>query len=223
MLTIYRSAQGHYYILLIPFLAIITSLTFHSFFHTYKRLFSKNETLKKNFLLAIVVFVLTLPILPQYSKSSSEMVEWFYGTNPFNEAMLVSEKVEALTSPDDHVFIAGSEPEILFFAKRKSPTRFVIVYPLTLNTPFALKYQQETIRELQRRQPEVIVFSRSQYSWLTQKNTPKFIFGYLDQILNKEYDMKGGYHAPTKQWHDTLTKNLYEQSSFVLFKKKPKK
>lgn len=221
LLTIYKSAAGHYYFIVVPFLAIISALSLNSFFEQFKKYFSQHSALKKNIVLAVVIVLVTLPILPQYSKSSAEMIEWFYGTmNPFNEAGIVAEKVKALSTPDDVVFVAGSEPEIYFYAKRKSPTRFVIMYPLMLQSPFVLKYQQETIRDLQEHPPEVIVFSRSKNSWLTQKQSPKFILAYLNQLLKNEYEIKGGFDIQSKQWEDSLTTNQYQQSSLVVYKRK---
>jgi len=36
----------------------------------------------------------------------------------------------AITSPEERVFIFGSEPEALFYARRVSATRYIIFFPL---------------------------------------------------------------------------------------------
>ncbi len=54
--------------------------------------------------------------------------------------------------------LAGSEPQILYYAGRFSPTRFITVYPFTYPpAPVAKLYQAEAIRDLEAHPPSLIV------------------------------------------------------------------
>jgi hypothetical protein len=86
------------------------------------------------------------------------------GNYPFAGALVVAQKVAALTSPGDPVYVAGSEPEILACAKRQSPSRFITSYPMMLPTVLARKYQLEAIHDLQVNPPKLIVFVQRQDS-----------------------------------------------------------
>ena len=53
-----------------------------------------------------------------------------YTSNPFTEAPVIAQYLDAHTAPDEPVVVLGSEPEIYFYAKRHSVTGFIYVYGL---------------------------------------------------------------------------------------------
>ena len=118
--------------------------------------------------------------------------------------------------------MAGSEPQILFYANRLSPTRFVIVYPLMIATPLAQSYQQEAIRDLERRPPAVIVLARSDTSWLRQERSPPAFLEYLEKLLADHYERVGGWVAdgPSGRWQEPLPDRDQANASLVLFRRK---
>jgi hypothetical protein len=126
-----------------------------------------------------------------------------------------------LTSPNDYVFVAGSEPQILCYAKRFSPTRFVIAYPLMFPTPLAEGYQREAVQDLERHPPAVIVFARADTSWLRQKRTPPVFLAYLEKLLAVHYDRLGGWVADGQsgRWQEPLSDQDLPNSSLVLFRR----
>ena len=99
----------------------------------------------------------------------------------------------ALTAPDAPVFIGGSEPQILAYAERQSPTRFVIMYPLTIPTPMARGYQQEAIQALERCPPSVIVMVGWVSSWLPHERSPRELVDYLKNLIASHYERVGGW------------------------------
>src|SRR5262249_34953750 len=54
-----------------------------------------------------------------------------YGPAPFGFAPQVAERLKATTNQEEKILVVGSEPEILFYARRRSATRYTIFYPLT--------------------------------------------------------------------------------------------
>ncbi|PIZ44436.1 hypothetical protein COY32_06395, partial [candidate division WWE3 bacterium CG_4_10_14_0_2_um_filter_41_14] len=104
-LTIYTTPIGHYYLLIMPFVALIVSAGLTSF---------ANEFVVERrlpVLLGTVVLTLILLVFPfrtQFSLTSTELVNWVYGTvNPFTEAKEVADHVADMTTPDDKIFVAG--------------------------------------------------------------------------------------------------------------------
>src|SRR2546430_16590114 len=53
-----------------------------------------------------------------------------YGFNPFPESVALARLLRDHSTPDDRIFIFGSEPQILFYAGRRSASRYVFLYPL---------------------------------------------------------------------------------------------
>jgi hypothetical protein len=127
-----------------------------------------------------------------------------------------------LTAPNDSVFVAGSEPQILFYAKRLSPTRFVIAYPMMIPSPLAQGYQQEAIASLEQHPPAVIVLARSNASWLAQPASPQDFPNYLDRLLAEHYERVGGavLQGPGVIWQEPLSEQDLPRCSLVLFKRK---
>ncbi|PWU21964.1 MAG: hypothetical protein C5B50_00375 [Verrucomicrobia bacterium] len=131
----------------------------------------------------------------------------------------VAHRVAELTSPQDYVLVAGSEPQILSYANRFSPTRFIIMYPLMIPTPVAYKYQREAMGEIENHRPALIVFTPESGSWLRHTNTPPDFFRYLDYLLGHEYEPVGGY-LPNGDWKEPLSREQIATASLQVYRKK---
>jgi hypothetical protein len=105
----------------------------------------------------------------------------------FKDAPLVAGKIDALTTPDQRVLIAGSEPQVLYMAKRLSSTRFMNVYPLMIPTSYAEKYQKIAIDEIRKNPPQVVVVVRDTTSWLTNPEMPLLYHQNLERMLKTDY------------------------------------
>jgi hypothetical protein len=170
-----------------------------------------------------VLVLLCLPDLPWIVCSKQQFAAVKAGGgNAFLESSAVARRVAELTSPDDYVFVAGSEPQILCYSKRLSPTRFVIAYPLMLPTPLAEDYQREAVRDLERHSPKVIVLARSSTSWLRQERSPPAFLEYLEKLLADRYERVGGWVAeePSGRWQEPLSDQDLANSSLVLFRQR---
>jgi hypothetical protein len=144
-----------------------------------------------------------------------------YGrVNPFYEAPIVGQKIKNLTTPSDKIFVAGSEPQIYFYSQRQSPTRFVITYPLNLNTPLREKYQKEIILDLKKDLPEIIVVSTKKHSGLWDENSPKIFISFLNKILKEDYRLIGAYviKEDEEYWSDHPKKEELQLSSFLVYR-----
>jgi hypothetical protein len=110
-----------------------------------------------------------------------------YQNNPFPEATGVAHVISESTTDKDEVFVFGSEPEILYYAGRKSATRYIYLYPLFLASPGAAARQQEVLAEVRVAKPKTIVTVFVRMSFLRDAGSPAGIFGEVQDILK-------GYH-----------------------------
>lgn len=94
-----------------------------------------------------------------------QLAAGLYSENPFVEAEEAGKIVAQLCGEDETVHIVGSEPEILWYARRKGATRFDIAYPMTLPTRFAAGYQKEALAALEREPPSVVVVASTHWGF----------------------------------------------------------
>lgn len=202
----FGSWYGHYYILFAVFWAtiiaysidILSDLICQKF---YFNILEGEETRKvkfnpvkiRFFLVVSIIFITSLSLVQLIFASQEKFSkEKLGGENTFLDSVGIAEKIKKMTKPDDYVLVAGSEPQILYYSERKSPTRFVIFYPLMIDTPLAEKYQKEAIREIEKNSPKVIVYVNSYYSWTPGKNSPKIIIEFLDKYIEENYKLISG-------------------------------
>lgn len=94
-----------------------------------------------------------------------QVAEGLYNGSPFAEAEEAGKIVAGLCGEEETVHIVGSEPEILWYARRKGTTRFDIAYPMTLPTRFAADYQKEALASLERTPPKVVVVASTRFGF----------------------------------------------------------
>jgi hypothetical protein len=218
------SVYGHYYILMMPFWAVLTVLGIHKCAEWLANVSRSPVGLTRLILSVGVLTIVSLSALPWITRSREQFaIDRLRTGNPFLESPLVARRVSELTAPSDYVYVAGSEPQVLYYARRLSPTRFVIAYPMMIPTLLAEKYQREAIRELQERPPAVIVLTRSPMSWLIQESTPREFLPFLEQLLKSDYERIGGSMAdgPRTLWREPLADEEVGASELILYKRKP--
>ena len=99
------------------------------------------------------------------NKDRNELSRSIYGPEPFPEARAVGEYLRAHTAPADRIAVLGSEPEIYFYANRRSATGYLYAYPLMEPQKFATRMQQEMIREITSARPKYLVIVNVGSSW----------------------------------------------------------
>jgi Dolichyl-phosphate-mannose-protein mannosyltransferase len=213
-----------YYIPMMPFWALLSAVGIRALAYRISQWAPKAVPWATGVLTAIVVVLVICPDIPLIRSSKDQFAEnKMLGVFPFIEARLVGDKVAQLSSPNDFVFVAGSEPEILVYAQRFSPTRFITSYALMIPTPVASRYQHEAISDLERNPPKIIVFPQSGYSWMRQSNTPPDFVNFLGQFLAQHYVRVGGYVKSDSQnsyWATTLSLDEFRNCSLVVYKLK---
>jgi len=113
----------HYYISMLPILALFSGLTFWAMLRQYSAWRFPNA-LKVAFQWSIV-WMLLWGSLANYKQTLSTYAQKGNGR--------IIEYVEAHTAPGDTVLLMKAETSVNYFSKRRSPTRYVYQYPLYQN------------------------------------------------------------------------------------------
>jgi len=222
-LGVYQGRGGHYYLLLAPFFALVATAAIQDIFAALEKNVRVDLRFMRNAFVGAVAFLLFLPVLQLVRLTPDELTEWLYDSrNPFVESPEVAGKTAALTKPDDYIYVAGSEPQILYYAKRRSSSRFIISYPLMLDTPMAARYQEQAIQELKQHPPAVVVFARSNLSWSRQRTSPEVLLPYVATMLRQQFRLVGGFVRSDQKtgWVEPLTGEQMLQSSLLVFERR---
>lgn len=218
LLAVYQSPIGHYYLLLMPFWALAAAWAMVDFCGFVK----KWGVWGKLGIGGTVFLLMFTPVREQFAKTPAEITSWIYGRgNPFAESQVVAEKLAVVTKPTDKVLVAGSEPQIYYYANRESASRFVITYPLIIDTSKRLEYQQEAVAKLAQNPPAAIVISQREESGLWNQESPRVFIDYLNELLRKEYKLVGGFvwSARGGEWREKLSSDDIKNASLLLFKR----
>lgn len=114
-----------------------------------------------------------------------------YRGNPFPESIPIGEYLKRHTTPQDRIAILGSETQILFYAQRRSASRFVNTYFLTADHPRNREMQREMMRDIERARPKYLVFVGIPTSWSFRPNSPRDILEWTDKYRAERYDVEG--------------------------------
>jgi hypothetical protein len=201
-----------------PFWALLAAAGIHALSSKISEWMMKPPRWLAAFMTTIVVLLVLRPDASWMVYSSKRFASL---AGPlYVQTQFVANKVAQMTSPNDFIYIAGSEPEILCRAQRFSPTRFITTYPLMIPGPSAVAYQMEAIHELEQHPPKLIVFVAASDSWVRHETSPPDFRQFLDAFVGQNYQMIGGYIKTDDfngYWSDQMTSGQFANSSLVLF------
>ncbi len=184
--------REHYFILVLPALALLTGVAVSRGLYLLKH----DQTIELFLALPILgVFGisvcaalighgavwLTLPV--------DQSMRSIFGTTLFADAARVGDYLKAHTGKDDRIAVLGSEPEIYFHARRRAATGHIYTYPLMDERPYALKLQEQMIAEIERARPAYVVYVDDPFSWLTRPNSPQRIFEWWKAYWAAQMDL----------------------------------
>jgi hypothetical protein len=108
-----------------------------------------------------------------------------YGMCPFPEAVEVAGYIRGHSARDARIAVLGSEPEIYFYARRRSATGYIYGYPLMESQPYALRMQNEMIGEIEAARPEYVVMVNVATTWMADDDSPRRIFDWWDSYRGR--------------------------------------
>jgi len=112
-----------------------------------------------NFFYVLLLFLLLLTQNDVLFKLSPDQVSRkIFRNNPFPESIEIAKFIKNNTKDTDRIVIIGSEPQILFYAKRKSATGYVCFNQMMDVSKIADEMQIEAIKEIEQSNPAYLVF-----------------------------------------------------------------
>jgi hypothetical protein len=145
-------------------------------------------------LAALVLLVLAPPVAANWgylrAGTPSAIARKMYGLNPFPESLEIASYIRSTSDADDSVYVVGSEPQILFYAERRSATRYIFFYPLTADLPNAAERQREVMREVTAAKPRYVVMTNLRTSLLMTPESERFIFEETGRWLSRRYRLE---------------------------------
>jgi len=129
-----------------------------------------------------------------FSMSPLQACRRTFGANPFPEALEIGRYLRARgarSGSNAPIAIVGSEPEICFYAGRRSASRFLYTYPLVEAHEYAVPMQTEMLDELRAARPEFVVFVHVDASWLAKTETLGLFLARIQSWVLEEYERVG--------------------------------
>jgi Dolichyl-phosphate-mannose-protein mannosyltransferase len=182
--------RNHYFILLLPAVGMAAGLMVDS----AQRWFPKTTPLR---FVPVAVFVAAWgysvfqerDVLLQLAPVT--VCREMYAANPFPEAVEIAKYIKAHTAKNETVAILGSEPEICFYADRRSATGYIYMYPLTEPQPYELQMQRQMIREIETTKPDYVVLVGIITSWDLRSPSSQLIFDWFNGYMQKNLEPVG--------------------------------
>jgi 4-amino-4-deoxy-L-arabinose transferase-like glycosyltransferase len=120
-----------------------------------------------------------------------EVSRQIYGLNPFPEAAVIGEHLRQHSDASDKIAVLGSEPEIYFYADRRSASRHLYMYGMMEPQPYNREMQKQAIDEIEAARPKFIVYCRVATSWLLWRDSPRRLLEWADAYLHAHYEVIG--------------------------------
>lgn len=156
------SASGyffpHYFQQLLPPLALAAAAgaEWISAIELWKIIPSRIRCTALSLMLAVLPATILWPFWFTYSPADA--VRRIYPGNFFAEMPEFAQRLKSVTPSEAPVFIFGAEPELLFYARRPSATRYIFLFPLYGPYKSAHERQMATAKEIERAQPLAAVY-----------------------------------------------------------------
>jgi len=189
----------HYFILVLPVVSLLIAVAVEVAWVALPRLIE---------LPAWAGFVLFAAVCLLFTVSQSNI--WFYLPpyqasralylqNPFAESPEIANYIREHSAPDARVAIFGSEPQIYFYAHRRSATGYIYMYDLVQLHRYAHAMQQEMKQQALDANPQFVVLVNIGSSWLPQHGSEISLFYWCDDFVRQRYDLVGvAYILPTR-------------------------
>lgn len=186
---------GHYWIQTVPGLALVAGLTCHAVLAILKAYFNLGHVRYRYIYLGIFGFLtfnhVTALKSYYYHPNYERILRAVYGNNPFPESMEVANYINANSKPEDNIVLLGSEPQIYFYTKKKSPSRHAYFTSIVNNIPEHKEWQREFARDTEKAKPKFVIFFNHPLSLLVQPNTDKYVFEWANEFITKNYKLVG--------------------------------
>jgi hypothetical protein len=193
--------------------------------------FALRQRLRVGLFCAAVAMAVAVPLVVEkailFESSPMGVSRLIYGPNPFPESCVIADSLRSWTSPSDRIAVVGSEPQIYFYAHRRSASGYIYTYALMEKHPFALHMQQDMIRQIEAASPRYLVYVNVEVSWLMRRDSYTEIFEWFNKYQRASYDIAGiadiiSAHTTVFAWgKDALNYSPRSSTWIAVFRRKP--
>lgn len=185
--------RNHYFILILPAVAILIGIFIDSLQYYISQICSYKIIISLPLLGLFLGIVWGVNGHTDYFlfERPEALVKTIHGPNPFLESLKIAEFLRSRTSPEDKIAVLGSEPQICFYALRKSATGYIYMYEMMGSHAFSLSMQNEMITEIEQASPKFIVLIKIVSSWIIQPGSKILILNWFHDYSQKYYHLVG--------------------------------
>ena len=221
--------RPHYFLLAAPALALWASLAIGWCGDRF--LVSKPLPVRIGYLVAIFAAAASIQFIAKwdlyFASSPDEISRKIYGPfEPFPEARKVAEYIRDHSKPDDLAAVLGSEPQVYFYAGRRSASGYMYHYPLIEDHEFAREMERDMIAQVETARPEFIVFVNFPDLWPLPRMDgmmrwmKEYLKGY-DRVGVIDSNCEDGGRDPLYVWGDKAAGYVPESNCWLMvFQKK---
>jgi hypothetical protein len=177
--------RNHYFILIAPVCSILVGSVYFFLQNTL------SKKIKLKFFLPLLPFTLFAENIISreyyYLKASPDMIVETVYNGIFPESIVIGEFLASHTMPTERIAILGSEPQIYFYARRRSVSQHIYMYGLMEPQPYAHKMQTELIADIERTKPKYIVFYQIPTSWNATYKSDLYIARWVKEYTRAYY------------------------------------
>jgi hypothetical protein len=178
------SLRQHYFILLLPALALMVGAAIQLSWSMAPRWLG---TVPAVLLAGTLIGNVWLQRQIYFQLDPAQICATIYRGNPFLESLPVAGYIREHSKPEARVAVIGSEPQIYFYAQRRSATGYIYTYPLMDDRPYAVAMQREMEGEIEAAKPEFLVQVMYKYSWMRRSNSDDSIFRWAGGFTRQFY------------------------------------
>jgi hypothetical protein len=109
-----------------------------------------------------------------------------YPGNAFEAMPALARRLAELTPPDETVFVFGAEPELFFYARRRSASRYIYLFPLYGPYPDARRRQEDAMTQIVTARPASAAFLPNDLFF--RPGTEQYLTNRVRDYLSEHYD-----------------------------------
>ena len=200
--------RPHYFIMILPAVSLFVGIAFSKL----SDLLTGRMIAVRFVPLFLLGTTLCLPILWDkkffFGVSPVDACRMIYPDNPFPESIRIADYLREHTSSDDTIAVLGSEPEIYFYAQRRSATGYIYTYGLMEPQKYARQMQEEMIHEIERARPKYLISVVMFYSWLWRPGSERLVLTWANEYTAQNYSVAGFVNMVTPSRTDYYFGNI---------------
>ena len=181
--------RPHYFILLLPAVSLLVGLVISSAAELADQ--GKRRVLHYA---AVAVFAIAFASSLFQEKyfffqaDPTSASRYAYPDDPFAESVEVGKYIQEHSSASARIAVLGSEPQIMFYSRRRSATGYLYAYSLTEEQKYAATMQQEMISEIEPARPEYLLFVQD---WEFRPRSDTTILAWYRKYVGQNYELVG--------------------------------